>query len=83
MSVQVLLGKTVTFLKCPERRRAMDVPAGDCLKRKQKDRPGPEQGSCLLALSSQGRTRARGTVREDKKAGISAEDEKTKGHSTP
>ena len=70
MSGQVFLGKTkvrgVTFVEFPEKRQAMDVPAG-ILSGETTSRENTCKGHC-----------SRG-----QKAGISAEDEKTKGHTTP
>ena len=69
MSGQVFLGKTkvgVTFVEFPEKRQAMDVPAG-VLSGETTSRENTCKGHC-----------SRG-----QKADISAEDEKTKGHSTP
>ena len=59
-------GKTVTFVEFPEKRQAMDVPAG-VLSGETTSRENTCKGHC-----------SRG-----QKTGISAEDEKTKGHSTP
>ena len=57
----MFLGKTVTFVEFPEKRQAMNVPAG-VLSR---------ENTC------------KGHCSRGQKTGISAEDEKTKGHSTP
>ena len=62
----MFLGKTVTFVEFPEKRQAMDVPAGS-----------------LSGETTSRETRAWRHCSRGQKTGISAEDEKTKGHSTP
>ena len=62
----MFLGKTVTFVECPEKRQVMNVPAG-VFSGETTSRENTCKGHC-----------SRG-----QKTGISAEDEKTKGHSTP